>query len=288
MSLSVALRLGRVSNLPTVWTNTLTAVVLAGWPAAGWATVLLMLAMSLAYIGGMYLNDAFDADIDARERPERPIPSGLVARRTVFLAGYAMLAACVILLGVIGIGRGAGLAAALGGLVLAGAIVLYDINHKGNRFSPLLMGLCRALVYVAVGLAVTLALPVPLYAAAIAMLCYVAGLTYTAKQESLGRVETMWPLAVLAVPWLYGLWLSFGSPVTLVFLALLTVLLAITLRLLFRRRPGDVPRAVVTMIAGIALLDAVFLAAAGATGAAVVAVLLFALTLSAQRFVPGT
>ncbi len=288
MTLAVALRLGRVSNLPTVWTNTLAAVVLAGWPAAGWATVLLMLAISLAYVGGMYLNDAFDADIDARERPERPIPSGMVSRRTVYLAGYGMLAACVVLLGLIGIARGVGLAPAAGGLALAGAIVLYDWNHKGNRFSPLLMGLCRALVYVAVGLAVTLALPMPLWAAAIAMLCYVAGLTYTAKQESLGRVENMWPLAVLCIPWLYGLWLSIGAPVAFVFLALLTALMAVTLRLLFRRGPGDVPRAVVTMIAGIALLDAVFLAAAGAVGAAVVAVALFALTLAAQRYVPGT
>ena len=33
------------------------------------------------YIGGMYLNDAFDRDIDARERPERPIPSGHVGAR---------------------------------------------------------------------------------------------------------------------------------------------------------------------------------------------------------------
>lgn len=288
MTFAVALRLGRVSNLPTVWTNTLAAVVLAGWPAAGWATVLLMLAISLAYVGGMYLNDAFDADIDARERPERPIPSGLVPRRTVYVAGYGMLAACVVLLGLIGVARGVGLAPAAGGLALAGAIVLYDWNHKGNRFSPLLMGLCRALVYVAVGLVVTLSLPGALWAAATAMLCYVAGLTYTAKQESLGRVENMWPLAVLGVPWLYGLWLSIGTPVAFVFLALLTILMGATLRLLFRRGPGDVPRAVVTMIAGIALLDAVFLAAAGATGAAIVAVVLFVLTLVAQRYVPGT
>ncbi|TCT12588.1 4-hydroxybenzoate polyprenyltransferase [Tepidamorphus gemmatus] len=288
MKLSIALRLGRVSNLPTVWTNTLAALVLAGSPAAGWTTLLLILAVSLAYIGGMYLNDAFDAEIDARERPERPIPSGLAERRTVFVAGYAMLAACIILLGAIGIKGGTGLAPAFGGVVLAGAIVLYDINHKGNRFGPLLMGLCRALVYVAAGLAVTPVLPPPLWAAALAMLCYVAGLTYTAKQESLGRVESMWPLAVLGLPWAYGLWLSIATPITIVFLALLTILMGVTLRLLFRRGPGEVPRAVVTLIAGIALLDAVFLAAAGAVATAIVAVVLFALTLVAQRYVPGT
>ena len=70
-----------MSNLPTVWTNTLAGVTLAGRRRrrrAAW--LLLALAFSLLYTGGMYLNDAFDRDIDARERPERPIPSGRVRR----------------------------------------------------------------------------------------------------------------------------------------------------------------------------------------------------------------
>ena len=32
------------------------------------------------YAAGMVLNDAFDAELDARERPERPIPSGRISR----------------------------------------------------------------------------------------------------------------------------------------------------------------------------------------------------------------
>ena len=76
MNFAVALRLGRVSNLPTVWTNALAGLVLAG----GWLDpaplLLLFLAVSLAYVGGMFLNDAFDAEVDAVRRPERPIPSG--------------------------------------------------------------------------------------------------------------------------------------------------------------------------------------------------------------------
>ena len=52
----------------------------------------LLVALSLFYVGGMYLNDAFDAGIDAVERPERPIPSGQVSAETVFAAGFGMLA----------------------------------------------------------------------------------------------------------------------------------------------------------------------------------------------------
>ena len=71
-----AFRLGRVSNLPTVWSNVLGAMSLAAMTVPIREAAFTALAMSLLYVGGMYLNDAFDRDIDARERPERPIPSG--------------------------------------------------------------------------------------------------------------------------------------------------------------------------------------------------------------------
>ena len=56
MNAAVLLRLGRVSNLPTVWTNLLAAVVLAGGAVSDGRILPLLAAMSLFYIGGMYLN----------------------------------------------------------------------------------------------------------------------------------------------------------------------------------------------------------------------------------------
>ena len=41
----------------------------------------------------------------------------------------------------------------LGALALGGAIIGYNWNHKGNRFSPLTMAACRLLAYVVAGLA---------------------------------------------------------------------------------------------------------------------------------------
>ena len=73
---SLLLKIGRVSNLPTVWTNVVAGAFLAGLQADLPQLLWVMLAITLFYTGGMYLNDAFDADIDARERPSRPIPSG--------------------------------------------------------------------------------------------------------------------------------------------------------------------------------------------------------------------
>ena len=93
MTPSVALRLGRVSNLPTIWSNTLAGVALAGGQLWTVSTLWLAIGLSLLYTAGMFLNDAFDRDIDALERPERPIPAGLVSANTVFAAGFGLMLA---------------------------------------------------------------------------------------------------------------------------------------------------------------------------------------------------
>ena len=57
---------------------------------------LLVAASCLLYLSGMVLNDVFDAEVDARERPERPIPSGRVSLRAATAVGWAMLASGVL------------------------------------------------------------------------------------------------------------------------------------------------------------------------------------------------
>jgi 4-hydroxybenzoate polyprenyltransferase len=290
MNPAVALKLGRVSNLPTVWTNTLAGVVLSGFDALDTKTLPLLLSMSLFYVGGMFLNDAYDAEVDSRERPERPIPAGLVRRQTVFAWGFAMLASGLAILLGVGLAGATGLWPAAGGLALGGAIIVYDRNHKANPLSPLIMGVCRMLVYITAGLCFVAPVSPAVLFGAFALLAYLIGLTYTAKQENIGRVENAWPLVFLAVPVLAGLWACYGSasPVALAVWLVFTGWLGFCLWLIVRRAPGDIPRSVGGMIAGIALLDAMLISAAGASGITMVAIAGFALTLLLQRFIPGT
>src|SRR3954466_5310656 len=81
-SLRTLLVLGRVSNLPTVWSN-----CLAGWllsrGGAPDELFLLCAGTSLLYVGGMFLNDVFDIEFDRQHRSERPIPSGAASLRIV-------------------------------------------------------------------------------------------------------------------------------------------------------------------------------------------------------------
>ena len=133
--------LGRVSNLPTVWSN-----CLAGWWLGGGGNFknlpLLLAGATFLYVGGMFLNDAFDTEFDRRHRKERPIPSGMIALDSVWRWGLAWLAlGAVILLWPGKVTGGLGLA-------LAFCIILYDAVHKLIPFSPVLMGLCRFFLYV--------------------------------------------------------------------------------------------------------------------------------------------
>ena len=282
MNLRTALTLGRVSNLPTVWTNALAGALLAGARDLGPEFALLLLAFSLFYTGGMFLNDAFDAPWDARERPERPIPSGAAGGREVFLWGFGLLAAGVLVLALFGA------EAAMAGMALAGVVTYYDWNHKANPLSPVVMGLCRALIYVAAALCYTLELPPALWWGSLVLLCYLIGLTYIAKQETLARVENLWPLAFLAVPVLYGAWLIASLPLVAPFWLVFCSWMALALWLLRRRQRGDIPRAVVSLIAGISLLDALLIAGSGLPGLALAALAGFGVTLFFQRYIAGT
>jgi hypothetical protein len=280
MSLQTLLKLGRVSNLPTVWTNAVAGAVLAGQPSFG-AILIIGIALTLFYTGGMWLNDAFDAEIDAQERKNRPIPMGEIAVTTVFAFGYGMLMMGVVLAFTFGAMAG------LAGVALAIAVILYDWLHKRTVFSPIIMGATRFFCYVLAAFAVAKVTGSVIFGA-LGLLAYIVGLTYAAKQEAYDRLDNAWPLAVLAIPMIYALSQAIGSTVALLIWVGLGVVVFIALRLLFRRNKGDVPRAVVTMIAGICLYDAVLIAGQGQVALALLAVAGFALTLALQRIVSGT
>ncbi|MGH8731976.1 MAG: UbiA family prenyltransferase, partial [Burkholderiales bacterium] len=249
-----------------------------------------LVSLSLFYVGGMFLNDAFDSPFDARSRPERPIPSGQVSSAQVYAVGFGMLAVAVGLLAWAGYGFDpfTQWRPVVAGIALAIAITFYNWHHKDNPLSPLVMGVCRLLVYLAAAYAVANVLPQPVFVAAFVLLCYLIGLTYTAKQEHLDRLGAVWPLAFLGVPVAYGIWLATRQSSALLPLLLFIGWTLYALWLLHRRAKGDVPRAVVSLLAGIALLDSVILAGHGAPLLAGLAVVAFVLTLSLQRWVSGT
>ena len=144
------------------------------------------------------------------------------------------------------------------------------------------------LIYVGAGFAYVGTLPATLWAGAALLLCYLIGLTYVAKQENLERVENLWPLLFLAAPVMWGAWGAWQAPATAPFWLLFTGWMLWALYFLRRRSKGDIPRAVVSLIAGISLLDAMLIAGTGTAGFALVAVAGFGVTLFFQRYIAGT
>jgi 4-hydroxybenzoate polyprenyltransferase len=140
-------------------------------------------ASCLLYSAGMVLNDVYDYEIDARDRPHRPLPSGRVLLNQARLFGFLLLLS--------GVGLGA-LASLISGqirpaivaLLLAIAVVVYDRVVKQTPLAPLVMGSCRFL-NVLLGMSV---MPTPwqpihwLVAAGIAI--YIAGVTWFARTEA--------------------------------------------------------------------------------------------------------
>ncbi len=91
------------------------------------------------YSAGMALNDWADADLDALERPERPIPSGRISRDRALAVGVGLTA-----LGV-GAAFAAGRRSGLVSVALAGALWAYDTVFKPTAAGPVVMAVCRGL-----------------------------------------------------------------------------------------------------------------------------------------------
>lgn len=290
MNWKTALQLGRVSNLPTVWTNVLAGAVLSGATLTPLSLAFLLLALSLFYVGGMYLNDAFDREFDAVAYPQRPIPSGAVSPRQVFTIGFMGLATGEFLLIAVGYGREdtQDWPLAIAGLCLAATIVYYNTNHKNNPYGPMLMGLCRMQVYVTVALATGAILSERVLWGAVLLFAYIIGLSYLARQETLARLNNFWPLAFLAAPFAYGLPKAQQNIIPALIYGGLFVWVGYAVKRLARGAQSEIREGVSMLIAGIAFLDALLIALAGQSWLALLAVGGCLLTRLFQRTIPGT
>ncbi|WP_225839761.1 SCO3242 family prenyltransferase [Streptomyces sp. NK08204] len=108
--------------------------------ALGPRTAALSAAAVCLYWAGMAANDWADRDLDADERPDRPIPSGRVTAGAA-LGVAAGLSAAGLALAALSGGRRA-LAVAV---PLTGAVWAYDLKLKDTAAGPAAMATCRGL-----------------------------------------------------------------------------------------------------------------------------------------------
>src|SRR3989442_1015052 len=275
------LALARISNSPTVVSNTLAGGALAGtlWPDGKLG--LIAIAMVLFYTAGMYLNDLMDYAVDCRERPERPLPAGIVSRSAAVAVALTLFSCGSLLLWSVG------LRPFLSGLVLIALIICYDRWHKSNPLSPLLMALCRGTVYITAFLTFSVQSFSPLLIPGSLLGLYVIGLTYIAKTENKPSMTNVSIVATLFLPTVYFTARQVQW-VTLPLILCFTLWVAYSVSFAFRSPKRQVGRTVGQLIAGISLLDALVLATAGSPLGVLLALVAFGLTLFLQHYVKGT
>lgn len=220
---------------------------------------LLLVASVCHYWTGMILNDYFDRDIDAKERPGRPIPSGRISAPAALRLALALNVAGLIAAACVGM-KPLIVAAAL-----TAAVWLYDGALKKTFLAPLLMGSCRFLnvmlgasdipgefwcphMYVPVGLGI-----------------YIVGVTWFARQEA--STSNRWQLLGASTIVILGLstllsFVMFGELQTQRETALFVLaVIAITIirrltRAVTEPAPERVQAAVKMMLLSLLMLDA--------------------------------
>ena len=273
--------LGRVSNLPTVWSNCLAAWLLNGG-VLGPNFFLLSAGATLLYTGGMFLNDAFDVDFDRQHRSERPIPSGKISVGAVWMLGVSFLLIGWLLIWPLGT------LAAIAALLLVATIVVYDALHKRTAATPLLMAACRFLLYFVAAAATQNRVNDAVLWHGLALAAYVTGLSFLARGESgQGRVRR-WPLLLLIAPFVAnGLVNPNRNAVAWAASVCLAGWLLWCLRGILKQPVHHVGHSVAGLLAGIALVDGAAIAQL-TTELALVFGGLFILARTLQRTIPAT
>ena len=191
------LRLTRPANIVTAISDILAGAAIAGF-AGGMgefpSVLLLILATVGLYGGGVVFNDVFDSSVDRVERPERPIPSGVVSEKEGAILGTFLL--------IVGTAAAFGLSYQSGSIAIAIAVaaLVYDKWGKHHGFlGPLNMGLCRGLNLL-LGMSLAPGLLLQYGYLAVVPVIYIAAITMISRGEVHGEKRT----TILAAAFLYA------------------------------------------------------------------------------------
>ena len=243
----------------------------------------LVVATLFLYAGGIVFNDVFDADLDAVERPERPIPSGRVSRMAAaYLGSICFLLGCIFAFLV-------GLLPLLIALAIVVMCFVYNMKAKHHfLLGPLVMGSCRGLNLL-LGLCV---FPGALAYAYIGLvpLLYIAAVTNISRGEVYGDNKRAMQVSMLLYAIVIGLLLYF-TYLTQHFLACLFIggfsilIFKPLLKALKTVAPADIRKSVKSGMMALILLNASWIAISGFWLMAACVVLLLPISLSlAHKF----
>ena len=246
----VLLVTGRMSLLPTVWSNCLAGWWLGGGGSAG-NLALLWLGTTCLYLGGAFLNDACDAQHDVMFRRARPIPAGEIEQRTVWLISLALLAAGVFFLAMFG------QTTTVLAFWLVGLIVAFNASHKVFTGWPVLVAIGRLALYMVAASTATEGVTGLAVWSGLALAVYVLGVDFLAQSKKSGSALPFWPTFLFFAPLLLA-WLANGEgyrSVACVLSLLLGLWIFLCLRYSFGAPSRNIGHTINGLTAGMVLAD---------------------------------
>ncbi len=247
------LQMMRPANIITAWADILVGFAASGWVLDGVLTgaiapviplAWLLLATTGLYGGGVVFNDIFDAELDAKERPERPIPSGRASRQSAIWLGSLLLICGVI----------AALQVSVLSAILAAAIafaaLFYDAFGKHNAFfGPLNMGACRG-GNLLLGISAVPAMVGDYWFLTLIPIAYIAAITAISRGEVHGGKASTGILALILVGAVIGSILALGLLPNYQVLAALPFVILFAARVLppFVKAVGATPEQIKTAV----------------------------------------
>jgi 4-hydroxybenzoate polyprenyltransferase len=257
----------RAANVFTAASNVIAGYLLInhGWQPLT-PLLLLIVASIMLYEAGMVLNDVCDATLDAKERPERPIPSGRVPKHAAKWVGVSLLVGGVLIAQVVSWLTKQWLSTQIA-LALAATIVGYNVGVKATRWGPLAMAGCRMMnVLLGASVAGTMADGwSSAWLLAWGLFFHTYGLTRIARHEadSIDHLD-LWAgsvAVILALFWIVGLPLAMEATAVslkawiLVWLALLSWEIYLAYTLLTSPSQMSVRQTVGSLIGAFLLID---------------------------------
>ncbi|NRF38894.1 UbiA-like protein EboC [Pedobacter sp. LMG 31643] len=181
----------RPANVVTSVADVLAGIAISGsfamstWDNLQLPVILLCISTIGLYSGGIIFNDVFDADLDKVERPERPIPSGLISKKAATIFGAVFF--------FIGISAANLFNTTTSVLAVAIMIACLTYNRWAKHHSilgPLNMGLCRGLNLL-LGVSIISTQVQQWWFLAIVPIIYIASITMISRGEVHGGSKKM-------------------------------------------------------------------------------------------------
>ncbi len=280
----------RPANVVTAIADIFAGISLSGilnsklLPGITWDALALVLTTACLYAGGIVFNDVFDLELDKKERPERPLPSGQVSKIQAIRFGLVLFAIAIVAAWSVSI---VSILICLGIIVCA---TTYDKYFKHTLVGgPLVMGLCRGLNLL-LGISIVSSQVSELWWLGGLPVLFIAAITLTSQGEVHGNnrysvmVASCFDLVVAGTV-LYLVFLGYFQLLAVLPFLLIWLLMNLQAKgkAIIKNTPGNVMKAVKMGIISLIPLDACYAAGSSYWWFGLITLLLLPLSLLLSR-----